>query len=185
MTKKLIKISIYVTCSLFIIVCVLSYLNSNIIPLKVVTTVASAAEILVVLYCKFLWKIKFLNFFKKKNLNGKWDCNIIYDAGNVYDAGEKNCVLIIKQDLFDIQVNMDTDEIKSYSIAATLLKSHENTSLYYVYKTEPSKDNREKNPDKWGTAKLDIKDDNMDGEYWTNGKTAGRMIARKVKNISQ
>ena len=182
MTKKLVKLAIYITCILFIAVCLLSYLSDNIVPLKVVSTIASISDILIIVYCKWLWRIKFLNFFKHNDLNGKWECKIVFDSGINYDAGEKKSIWEIKEDLFGIQINMDTNEINSYSVAATIIKEHEKTSLLYMYKTEPSKEFRGKNPDKWGATKLNIKsNDIMEGEYWTNGKTAGRLLLKKIQ----
>ena len=52
--------------------------------------------------------------------------------------------------------------------------------LIYTYKTETKYAHREHNRDQWGSAKLNIKGDYLEGEYWTNNNTKGSMTLRKT-----
>ena len=176
---KYIKLSIYVTCLIMAIVCALSYFNDAIVPLKIISTVASASEVVVIAYFKWLWRIKWLNFFKIPDLNGKWICQIDYEKGINYPAGTKVSEWRITQDLFNIQINFDTNEIRSHSVSASIVKEHNEKILFYIYRTDPSKQFKEKNPAKWGAAKIYINKDFLTGDYWTSDGTSGTMTIKK------
>lgn len=178
MNKPLIKITIYIVAGITLIICLLSIIFPSITVVKYISSIATISEVLIILYCKFLWKIRFLNFLKIKNLNGEWNCKISYKYNGIY--GEKDTVVSIKQDLFEIQINMSTDEVSSYSISSAIISEHNRNYLVYTYRTEALKEVRDKNRDQWGTAKLNIEDGKMIGEYWTNNKTDGTMLLVKV-----
>ena len=179
MKKNLVKFSVYVVVSITFIMTVILHFFKSLDLLKCLSFIATSSEILVIIYFKFLWKIKKLNFFKIVNLNGKWDCELEYD----YPEGvkhKKNTTIVIRQDLFGIQVNMDSNETNSYSIIADIEKDRDREYLVYAYKTETKFDYREHNRDQLGGVKLLINDNqNMEGEYWTNNKTLGSMKLKK------
>lgn len=177
-TKLVIKISIYVTCAMIAIVFLSSLIWDSINLLKWLSGVATGANVLVVLYCKLLWKFHIwkLPLSKTPNLNGEWISSI------TYSSGEKITKIKIKQDLFGIQVNLESDEIDSVSLVASILEEHGKRYLIYTYTTDPKQEFRDKNPVQWGTAKIDITDLNdVTGYYWTTRGTQGSMKMEKVK----
>ncbi len=140
--------------------------------LKKLLKVPPIAEFLIIIYCKYLWRIKIFSFFSNvKDLNGIWDCIIKYEN----QSKEKTCEVKIKQDLFGIEISMRTDETNSWSVTSSIEFYHDTYYLVYVYKTETNKEYREKNRDQYGAVKLLIDNNKMKGEYWTNNKTDGVM----------
>lgn len=175
---------ILITCFAFAIALTfISFFSTDIEPLRYASISASAIYLAFLLYIKFLWRWKW-NPFKRirnyTNLNGKWNCHIIFDEGLTYDKGEKDAICTIKQDLLDLKIKIETNENTSISILSCINKSDMESTLIYMYKSETSKEFRAKNPDKIGSAKLKIIDENhLEGEYWTNGKSAGKLILEK------
>lgn len=168
--KIMIKISIYVTCSMVAVVFVASLFLNSISVLKWLSGIASGANIIVIIYCKVLWKYRILNLplSKTPNLNGIWNFII------KYSNGEKTTNVEIKQDLFGIQVNLQSDETNSSSLVANILEERGKMYLIYTYITDPKQKVRDKNPVQWGTAKIDITDlNNISGYYWTTQGTQG------------
>ena len=197
MKRALIKSTIYVACLLFLAVTIVSYAFPFIDPIKYLSTISSIAYLLILIYCKWGWRIHIgkLSFSPTPDLNGKWAVVIRYknSEGNLL---EKNCEAQIKQDLFGIQVNLKTNEISSHSICAEIIKDHEIQYLYYTYITDPTAEYRKNNPSQFGTAKIEIpeldlkysnkldktakkKVQKMEGDYWTNAQTSGRLIFEK------
>lgn len=200
MKQSLIKIAVYVACALFWLVSILSLIFSFIDPIKYISTISSIAYLLILIYCKWGWKICIgkLRLSPIPNLNGEWNVTIKYtnDEGQ---SAEKTCFARIRQDLFGIQVNLKTNEITSHSVCAELIKDHEIQYLYYVYVTDPISKYRKNNPSQFGTAKIEIPetglerlekidhsadktDFTMEGDYWTNAQTKGRLIFDKIKH---
>lgn len=197
MKRALIKSAIYVACALFLIVTIVSYALPFVDPIKYLSTISSIAYFLILIYCKWGWRIHIgkICLSSTPDLNGKWTVVIRYknSLGNIL---EKTCHAQIKQDLFGIQVNLKTNEILSHSICAEIVKDHEIQCLYYTYITDPSVECRKNNPSQFGTAKIEIlgldfkcsdKSDKtakkrvqkMEGDYWTNAQTSGRLIFEK------
>lgn len=173
MKKDFIKACVWISFIISSIVALYFHFNDSKEIIKNLSKVPAISEFIILLYCKCLWKVKILNFMKVKNLNGVWDCVIKYKPED--ECKKKTCKLKIKQDLFGIQVNMNTDETNSWSITASIESKHENHYLIYIYKTETKKEFRDNNRDQYGAAKLLINENTMSGEYWTNNKTDGVM----------
>lgn len=181
MKKKIIKLTIYIFAFISMIVSFISILIDSITFLKCLSSIITITEILVIIYCKYLWKYKYLNFFKIKNLNGEYECTINTNYPNIHN--EIKTKIIINQDLFDIQVNMTSKETKSYSIISDIEKNHSREYLLYTYKTETNAEYREHNRDQFGSVRLYIDDlDNLEGEYWTNNNTQGLIKLIKIKS---
>lgn len=173
MKKDFIKLCLWISFIISLIIAVYFDFNASKEIIKYLSNVPAIAELIIIVYCKWLWQIKILNFLKVKNLNGTWDCTIKYNFHNEYR--QKDCKVKIKQDLFGIQVNFNTDETNSWSVTASIESNHENHYLVYVYKTETKKEYRDGNRDQYGAVRLLIEGDKMSGEYWTNNKTDGIM----------
>lgn len=173
MKKEFIKVCLWISFFISLIIAIYFDFNDSKEIIKYLSNVPAIAELIIIVYCKWLWQIKILNFLKVKNLNGTWDCTIKYNFQNEYR--QKECKVKIKQDLFGIQVNFNTDETNSWSVTASIESNHENHYLVYVYKTETKKEYRYGNRDQYAAVRLLIEGDKMSGEYWTNNKTDGIM----------
>lgn len=174
--KIMIKISIYVTCAMIGVVFGASLIWNSINVLKWISGIATGANVVVIFYCKVLWKYHIfkLPLSKTPNLNGKWNFII------KYSNGEKTTNVGIKQDLFGIQVNLQSDETNSSSLVANILEERGKRYLIYTYITDPKQEVRDKNPVQWGTAKIDITDlNNARGYYWTTQGTQGSIEIAK------
>lgn len=181
MKRNFIKFCLYTSLIVTIVSTIFIDKNNANDVIKMLTKIISVSEFIIIVYCKWGWKILFLNFFKVKNLNGVWECTLQYNYANENRVKVTN--IIIKQDLFGIQINMTSDETASCSINASIEREHGIEYLIYTYKTETKLIYREQNRDQFGAAKLLIKDINtMEGEYWTNNRTIGTMkLTKKVK----
>ena len=178
MERKIVKFSIYIAIGITILTTIVLHIENSTNIVKSMSTIATIAEILIFIYCKWLWKCKLFNFWKIKNLNGNWDCVLKYKFGE--HECQKNVSITIKQDLFGIQINMMSDETNSYSVTSCILNDHDREYLIYTYKTETNIEYRDHNRDQWGGAKLQIIDNSsLVGEYWTNNKTKGAMKLTK------
>lgn len=179
MKSKIIKLCMYISTIITAIFMIASHIFNSINVLKCLSTIATISECIVFIYCKWLWRVKTLNLWKIKDLNGEWECILKYNYNN--ENKEKITRITIKQDLFGIQVNMISNETNSWSIVASIERDHDREYLVYAYKTETKPEYRELNRDQLGAVKLMIKDvRNMEGEYWTNNKTVGTMFLKKI-----
>lgn len=180
MEQKLLKICVWIVIIVTAIFTVLTYTSDSLALLKILSTVASISEILIVSYCNCLWKL--INFLGIPRIYGEWKCSIIYEDKKTKKELRKETKVSIRQNVFNVRVNLDSDETNSYSILGRIETEHDRKYLVYVYKTSTKKEFREKNRDQLGSAKLMIKDvNNLEGEYWTNNYTNGRMQLIKNK----
>lgn len=132
---------------------------------------------------QFLFKYDFiakiLKNYEVPILKEEYVCKIefIDKAGKM---NEKITKLKIEQTYTDVKVSLSTDEIKSYTVIADIIKENGEFFLYYIYKTAPKSQYIEKNPVQDGGCKIFLDSLNnegynskLSGQYWTSSKTVG------------
>lgn len=128
------------------------------------------------LYEKYLWRYNILE--KTPALHKKYECKIKYVYKGI--SGEKIADVNIHQTLFDISIKLKTNEETSISKSAQIVEENGQYFLYYVYITEPKNEFADKNPIKYGYAKISLSNvDKLEGQYWTTHFTKGDMIFTK------
>jgi len=126
---------------------------------------ATLVEIL--LFKKYIWKWKFVsNITGICNIQGEWQGKI---HSNYDDSDHIIKKVVIKQSFNKYKVVLETDESTSFS-DVNYLQNDEfgRLKLEYIYKNESSAINRKDNPMHFGVAKLLLKDDRLEGTYWTD-----------------
>jgi hypothetical protein len=128
----------------------------------------------------FFWKFPGLDFLvqflygSKPNFQGTWQGKLSYEyAGKKM---EKNVYLVIKQpDGYSINIWLLTDERISSSVFADIVPYKGGNRIYYLYETDDSLQNKERNPLHSGFCYFDIGNTTLKGIYYTSRKTAGEL----------
>lgn len=129
---------------------------------------------------KWIWKWNFLHpwLVQIPNLFGKWKGTIHYYWNNQWK--DKPTEVEIKQSFLYVQVNIKTDESWSRAICSSFDIDIQRgiKRLIYSYYNISNASVRDRSPIHYGTACLDIDEDNnkMEGNYWTDRKTQGELI---------
>lgn len=173
--QKFLKYSIWVAIILFIIICLRCGLEP-IINLRVydifeyIGETIFATFIIMGLYEKILWK--YLTFDSMPVLENHYNGKLI----STYDMQEREIELEIKQTFLSVKVILKTNESKSKSINASILKIGDEWHLIYNYMNEPKVTVRDRSPIHYGTTTLCIENPNhLEGEYYTDRKTTGTL----------
>ncbi len=149
---------------------------------KASTVVAAIA----VFFCKIAWKSKlFRNWLVLiPNINGVWNGKLQSDWVDP-TTNEKfppiDVVLTIKQSLFKTSCMLNTNESSSHSITSAFLIDPESQvcRLIYAYQNDPKQTLQNQSRIHYGTAMLDVKDNNnvisLEGNYFTGRGSSGYM----------
>ena len=149
---------------------------------KASTVVAAIAAF----FCKIAWKSKlFRNWLVLiPNINGVWNGKLQSDWVDP-TTNEKfppiDVVLTIKQSLFKTSCMLNTNESSSHSITSAFLIDPESQvcRLIYAYQNDPKQTLRNQSRIHYGTATLDVKDNNnvisLEGNYFTGRGSSGYM----------
>lgn len=133
--------------------------------------------LLFLLYVNYIWKYDVFNDTPK--IYGKYIGNIIYDYKE--KEGKIEVEAEIKQTFLSTHVKLITKEMTSYSKVSEIIGEMGEQILYYIYITNPKNAFNERNPIKRGACILFIEDNELRGVYWTEKKSTGDIILKKVE----
>lgn len=181
--KNFIKASMWCSGVIFILLCWRNGINfsdnftlTNII--KYLSQSIGITVILMFIYEHWLWKYKWIIWTKVPRLKQNYGVIIEYCYNG--KNGKKECECKIKQTLLTTNISIYTDEIVSHSFLSNIVFENEQCFLIYSYITNPKDKYSSKNPMKFGTCRLLIKDeDTLEGIYWTSGGTTGDICLTK------
>lgn len=145
------------------------------------STSVTVCSIVSYLFCSYFWKWKIFKgwFVQIPDLNGLWrgTLNSTWEGSKTIKVNLK-----IKQSLFKISCVMFTDESKSESIACDYIIDEDNqkNKLTYTYLNTPDSTVRERSPIHHGSVILDIGDNTLTGNYWTDRKTTGCLKLNRI-----
>lgn len=161
----------------------------EILSISIVTT-----SVLIIIINRFFWKnmLKLLSknkwvwtFFEKYEcpiLCEKYNCLIKYEWPEG-TFGEKNTIIKISQTYTSVSIDLITDEIKSRSLIAEIVKENDEFILYYTYRTNPKAQYLDGNKAQYGGCRIvldsiteDYANKSIEGIYWTTSKTKGDMF---------
>jgi hypothetical protein len=150
---------------------------------KIIFSALGFTATAVVLFDKFLWKLKI--FYKWlvliPNIEGVWTGFLKSDWVNPKTnkrVPKISCQISVTQTLSQVNVIMTTGEMKSYSQQAQIVYNSDTkeTILFYNYISDPKATVRHRNKMHKGTALLQYlksKGVFLKGGYWTDRKTIG------------
>lgn len=177
-TTKFLSKSLWLALILF----VLRYLIWNFSSLY--DFIGAAGEVISVtlfimgLYSGWLWRYN--PFEKVPKLMGTYNGIIEYNFDG--KQSRKNTVVIIRQTLLSIKIQIKTNEITSNTIVGNLVEERDEYILYYTYITNPKSKYSKINPIQYGTCRLSTSNpNNLVGVYWTSRQTIGDIELTKIK----
>lgn len=141
------------------------------------------------LYFNYLWKLPvFKKLVFKENLNGIWfgtyeSVNLKSDEG-IQCTGE--IAVRIHQTYLNIGIKTLTKRFNNFSFAETL-KYENNNNLYRLHYFYSQKESKEFEPtSRPGVSSLELKkrgkDYYLEGEFWTNHGTNGKLKVKRIDN---
>lgn len=146
-----------------------------------ISTTISINLIIWLLFIKWMWKLKIFHHWLVPfpNLSGKWSGTIKSN----WEGGNSEPIPIsvtITQTFFNIQVRINTEESRSYSIGASfdIDKDRGFQQLFYSYLNTPNSGIRDRSQIHYGSTLLNFEGSNvnkMEGEYWTSRETTGEI----------
>ena len=133
-----------------------------------------------VYFWRFIWKlIPLLAEIYFPDVNGIWQGKILFDIG--LEEKELDAKVRIKQNLWQINIDLCSTTSKSYTLVAYPTIEAGNHQLYYLYHNTP---NKPEYPEYKGTAilnvKLEAKPMELSGRYYTIRGTKGRMELKRI-----
>ena len=150
-----------------------------------ISTTISINLIIWLLFIKWMWKWKIFHpwLVPFPNLSGKWSGTIKsnWEGGNPEPIPTR---VTITQNFFNIQVRINTEESRSYSIGASfdIDKDRGFQQLFYSYLNTPKSGVRDRSQIHYGSTLLNFEGSNvnkMEGEYWTSRETTGEITLIK------
>lgn len=171
--NKYIKYGCYFGIGIFLI---LKFVLKMSDTLDAVSYSVSATTIVSALYVTYLWKYN--PFEKYPRLNNNYSGVLRTEK-----FGERNVEVKITHNLLYTHIKLSSDESKSKSNSFNIYKDGEDWVLVYTYINEPNILEREHSDIHYGTCILEIaSEDELRGKYYTDRKTVGEIILKKVKN---
>jgi uncharacterized protein YdeI (BOF family) len=165
--------------------------------IKILPIVLTFVMILVGLFIKWGWRIKYVQGWLVliPNLNGTWGGDIQTNWENPETdetPGPIPVILSIKQSLVHISCVMRTAEMTSYSFAEEfkLDKGRQVKQLVYTYSSKPLNSVADRSAQHDGSMIFDIIGnpvEKLKGQYWTARKTTGEitLIFRERKLLDE
>lgn len=153
-----------------------------------ISTTISINIVVWIIFIKWLWKYRLFYpwLVQVPDLSGKWAGEI---RSNYPGADAPIPVAIdISQSFLNIQVRIQTEESKSFSIASSFNIDYERgqQQLFYTYLNTPKASVRDRSEIHYGSVILNFEGravNNLEGEYWTSRNTTGEIqLSRKMSN---
>lgn len=159
---------------------------------SILSAFSSTVAINIILWMIFTnWAWKFKIFYPWlipfPNLSGEWEGHLI--SSYLKDGKPLPPIptkVTIGQTFFNVQVQIQTGESKSFSTGASFDIDSERGlhQLFYSYLNTPKPSVRDRSEMHYGTTRLEFKGFNVDeleGEYWTSRKTTGELHLKRKK----
>jgi len=157
----------------------------NLKALSFLPTVFSIYALILVSFEKWIWQFEIFQgwFVIVPNLQGTWKGELVSTWENSESAlsiAPIEAYLVIRQDLRNIHIKCFTAESMSVSLSAAIqIDEIKNLkTLDYSYSNKPIAEVRERSEIHYGAANLiiaKIPELKLEGDYWTDRKTIGRM----------
>ena len=135
----------------------------------------SLAALVMVVFNKWAWKWKCINWFLNMPVLAKSYKGAI-TSNWLGEIKEHNAFLDVEQTFLSVSINFKTDESRSHSTLAAIDTSGNPARLIYVYQNEPKGELVDRSARHVGEAELLVNESGeLSGNYFTSRKTAGSM----------
>lgn len=146
----------------------------------------TAASVFVWLFDKWLWALPPLSWLvRRPNLRGTWRGEL--RSQWIDPQTQKNpppipSFVSVAQTASTLYLRQYTAESESATIAASILKDTDDAeSVSVLYRNDPTVDVRGRSPIHFGGMHLRVNgQDAMEGDYWTDRNTTGRLLLKRV-----
>jgi len=122
------------------------------------------------IFDKYLWRLKpmrKIGLVKVPDLNGTWK-GYVSSSFNEYSSVQHDVTVMIRQNWSAINIMFETEHSRSHSLTAAIItESPLGTVVHYEYLNEPKPKARETMHAHKGTARLILKGESLEGEYYT------------------
>jgi hypothetical protein len=146
----------------------------------------TAASTFVWLFDNWLWAWPpFSWLVKRPNLRGTWHGELRsqwVDPKTQMTPPPIPAFMSVTQTWSTLYLRQFTRESESATIAATVLRDHDDAeSVAVLYRNDPKVNVRDRSPIHFGGLHLRIGGhDAMDGDYWTDRNTIGRLVLKRI-----
>lgn len=176
--KHLVTVAIITSLLCFVIIWFISSKFIKIDLLDRLSYAVTLSTFFTAFYERFLWKyFTFCNKIPK--IFGEYKVKIDYSYQD--QCGTKMIDATIKQTYLTTKVFLTTDEITSITLTSDIVKDNDEMILYYTYRTTPKMKFSKENPINLGATRLVIKEDVLEGIYWTARNTVGDINMKKKR----
>jgi hypothetical protein len=155
--------------------------------LSIAVLVCSA---LLLIWDQWLWKIRPFQLLPQvaRDLNGTWEAtleSLWVDPETQLAPAPKTVYVVIRQTSSEMSVSLISNESKSKSSLARIVKEEGSWLVHYLYTNEPLVDLRERSPIHHGSGVLNVVGNppsRIAGVYWTDRNSKGKLaLGRKSK----
>lgn len=156
---------------------IIKLIFKNLGLLDSITYASTFTSIVVVLYVTVLWRIN--PFEKIPKLKKEYIGTLI----STYDNEQRDIKILVKQNLFENKIILESNESSSKSITANFYDEYGTQMLSFGYINNPKAMYKDRSPIHYGMCILGIKDiDHLEGQYFTDRCTRGDI---KLQSISE
>ena len=164
----ILKQFLYIAATCAVIICILG-LNCHWSWWNIFSHILSVSSLFFFFYEKWLWKKMPLFITHVPVLPKKLKGAFKYTHPHTQLPDSKEAIMHISQTLMSTRIIIQTNEMKSVSVSASIREENGEYMLYYVYRTDPKNEFVDKNPSKYGAARIDLSQSphRLEGTYWT------------------
>lgn len=155
---------------------------------KTFSNISAAISINIIIWMVFvksLWKKKLFYpwLVQVPNLSGDWEGYVVSSFTD--DAVQIPISITIHQTFLNIQVRVNTDESRSFSLSASfdIDLGQGKQQLFYSYLNTPKPTVRDRSGIHYGSTLLifdGFEVNEMEGEYWTSRETTGEIHMHRI-----
>lgn len=150
--------------------------------------------VLFLLWDRWIWKLKLAQMIPgvSRNLSGTWEATLEsfwINPATSSSPPAKTVYVVIRQTSSAASVTLISDESKSKSSLARVVKEDGSWLLHYVYTNEPRLEIRGRSPIHHGSAVLAVTGSparRLEGGYWTDRDSKGQLkLMKRSKTLAE
>lgn len=163
----ILKQFLYIAATCAVIICILG-LNCHWSWWNIFSYIISVSSLIFLIYETWFWKKLPLCVTHVPVLPKELKGVFKYTHPHTQLPGSKEATMYISQTLMSTRIVVKTNEMKSVSVSSSIREENGDYILYYVYRTDPKNEFVDKNPIKYGAARIDLSErPDLQGGYWT------------------
>lgn len=162
--------------------------------LRFLSTAVLVCSVLLFLWDQWAWKLRPFQLLPgvSRDISGTWETtleSLWVDPTTLTPPSAKTVYIVIRQTSSNVTITLISDESKSKSSLARVIKEDGSWLLHYVYTNEPQVDFRAHSPIHHGSGVLAIVGNpakRITGSYWTDRDSKGKLsLLRRSKRLAE